>query len=80
MTKALLDWETIDAEQINDIMEGKEPRPPKAPQPPPKSSAGDTPGAAPRRRRRPDSLFDEGRTGAALRSPVSFYEAPVRKI
>jgi cell division protease FtsH len=47
MTKALLDWETIDAEQINDIMEGKEPRPPKAPQSPPKSSAGDTPGAAP---------------------------------
>ena len=37
MTKALLDWETIDAEQINDIMEGKEPRPPKAWQPPPKS-------------------------------------------
>jgi cell division protease FtsH len=47
MTKALLDWETIDAEQINDIMEGKEPRPPKQPQTPPKSSTGDTPGAAP---------------------------------
>jgi cell division protease FtsH len=29
MTKALLDWETIDAEQINDIMAGREPRPPK---------------------------------------------------
>jgi cell division protease FtsH len=29
MTRALLDWETIDAEQINDIMAGKEPRPPK---------------------------------------------------
>lgn len=29
MTKALLDWETIDAEQIDDIMEGKPPRPPK---------------------------------------------------
>ncbi|HEY7986810.1 MAG TPA: ATP-dependent zinc metalloprotease FtsH [Methylophilaceae bacterium] len=29
MTKALLEWETIDAEQINDIMEGKAPRPPK---------------------------------------------------
>ena len=26
MTKALLDWETIDAEQINDIMAGREPR------------------------------------------------------
>ncbi|WP_329956558.1 ATP-dependent zinc metalloprotease FtsH [Collimonas humicola] len=30
MTKALLDWETIDADQINDIMEGLEPRLPKA--------------------------------------------------
>ncbi|QRM20329.1 ATP-dependent zinc metalloprotease FtsH [Dechloromonas sp. TW-R-39-2] len=29
MTKALLEWETIDAEQINDIMEGKPPRAPK---------------------------------------------------
>ena len=30
MTAALLEWETIDAEQINDIMAGKEPRPPEA--------------------------------------------------
>lgn len=29
MTKALLDWETIDGEQIDDIMAGKPPRPPK---------------------------------------------------
>lgn len=29
MTKALLDWETIDAEQIDDIMAGRPPRPPK---------------------------------------------------
>lgn len=29
MTKALLDWETIDADQIDDIMAGKPPRPPK---------------------------------------------------
>ncbi len=29
MAKALLEWETIDHEQIDDIMEGKEPRPPK---------------------------------------------------
>ena len=29
MTKALLEWETIDAEQIEDIMTGKPPRPPK---------------------------------------------------
>ena len=30
MAKALLEWETLDADQINDIMEGHEPRPPKA--------------------------------------------------
>ena len=30
MAKALLEWETIDAEQIDDIMQGKPPRPPKA--------------------------------------------------
>ena len=30
MVQALMDWETIDAEQINDIMDG---RPPRAPQP-----------------------------------------------
>ena len=32
MTAALLELETIDADQINDIMEGKPPRPPKMPQ------------------------------------------------
>ncbi|MFM9912182.1 MAG: ATP-dependent zinc metalloprotease FtsH [Methylophilaceae bacterium] len=31
MTAALLEWETIDAEQIDDIMAGKAPRPPKPP-------------------------------------------------
>jgi len=30
MTKALLDWETIDAEQIDDIVNGRPPRPPKS--------------------------------------------------
>ncbi|MBX6319482.1 ATP-dependent zinc metalloprotease FtsH [Pigmentiphaga sp.] len=29
MAKALLEWETIDADQINDIVEGRPPRPPK---------------------------------------------------
>jgi len=29
MTRALLEWETIDADQINDIMGGNPPRPPK---------------------------------------------------
>jgi cell division protease FtsH len=30
MTTALLEWETIDAEQIDDIAQGKPPRPPKS--------------------------------------------------
>ena len=29
MTKALLEWETLDSDQVGDIMEGKPPRPPK---------------------------------------------------
>jgi cell division protease FtsH len=29
MAKALLEWETLDAEQVNDIMQGRPPRPPK---------------------------------------------------
>jgi cell division protease FtsH len=33
MAQALLEWETIDAEQIDDIMAGRPPRPPKEPQP-----------------------------------------------
>ena len=44
MAKALMEWETIDAEQVNDIMEGRPPRPPKPPAnpqtpPPPQGSA-----------------------------------------
>lgn len=31
MTQALLEWETIDADQINDIMAGNAPRPPQPP-------------------------------------------------
>jgi cell division protease FtsH len=30
MAKALLEWETLDADQLDDIMSGKPPRPPKA--------------------------------------------------
>jgi cell division protease FtsH len=46
MAKALLEWETIDADQIGDIMAGRPPRPPRpaqAPQQPPQTGA---PGAA----------------------------------
>ena len=46
MTKALLEWETIDADQIDDIIEGRPPREPKVPAPHVDSS--DTPsGPAP---------------------------------
>ena len=56
MTKALLEWETIDAEQINDIMAGRAPRPPKPAAtvmqpppstPPPTGAAPATPPATP---------------------------------
>jgi len=43
MAKALLDWETIDAEQIEDIMQGREPRPPKDWTPPSNKPSGPKP-------------------------------------
>ncbi len=54
MAKAMLEWETIDSDQIDDIMAGRPPRPPKDwPSPPsrPSGSSGDgssvKPGGAP---------------------------------
>ncbi|HAY28768.1 MAG TPA: ATP-dependent zinc metalloprotease FtsH [Candidatus Accumulibacter phosphatis] len=48
MAAALLELETIDADQINDIMQGKPPRPPKQTQLPPANKADhNTPDAAP---------------------------------
>ena len=52
MTKALLEWETIDADQIDDIMAGRPPRPPKpspssANQPPPQDAAPTAPATTP---------------------------------
>ncbi|TXI89376.1 MAG: ATP-dependent metallopeptidase FtsH/Yme1/Tma family protein [Burkholderiaceae bacterium] len=44
MTKALLEWETIDAEQINDIMQGLEPSPPKSVSSARKSPSDNPPG------------------------------------
>ena len=58
MTAALLEWETIDAEQIDDIMQG---RPPRAPQPP--ASHNDTPDSTP-----PTGLTSAG--GNAAATPV----------
>lgn len=47
MTAALLEWETLDADQINDIMAGSQPRPPKQVQAPQAPSKDNTPGPAP---------------------------------
>jgi len=55
MTSALLEWETIDSDQINDIIEGRPPRPPKTPQGP--SDTSDTP---------PTGLAAGGSTAAAV--------------
>jgi len=55
MAKALLEWETIDASQIEEIMTGREPHPPKDWTPtnlpsgggtPPPMSPGSTPATA----------------------------------
>ncbi len=47
MTKALLEWETIDSDQINDIIEGRPPRPPKVPEAPMDSTGAPPSGTAP---------------------------------
>jgi cell division protease FtsH len=52
MTKALLEWETIDSDQINDIMAGNPPRSPRPPQSsqapqPPQDQAPTAPAATP---------------------------------
>ncbi|MDD2535270.1 MAG: ATP-dependent zinc metalloprotease FtsH [Macromonas bipunctata] len=45
MAKALLEWETIESDQLDDIMAGKPPRPPKdwVPRNPPTGGGGDQP-------------------------------------
>ena len=47
MTAALLELETIDADQINDIMDGRAPRAPKPSSQTPRRPSDDSPGAAP---------------------------------
>jgi len=55
MAKALLEWETLDAEQLNDIMAGNPPRPPKA------SASTATP---------PGGAASDGAQGAAAPAPT----------
>ncbi len=48
MAKALLEWETLDSDQVNDIMQGRPPRPPKPATPPaPSSTSGSSPSPSP---------------------------------
>lgn len=63
MAKALLDWETIDADQIDDIMEGLAPRPPKT------SKEAVKPEAA-------QAAAPEGEAGAAEEPKAEDAEAP----
>lgn len=49
MAKALLEWETIEIEQLDDIMAGREPKPPKdwTPKKPPADDSNNSSGGAP---------------------------------
>jgi len=59
MAKALIEWETLDAEQIDDIMAGKEPRPPQGTSGKPSSGASQKPEAKPGVKPRLDSPASE---------------------
>jgi cell division protease FtsH len=61
MTKALLEWETIDAEQIEDIMQGRPPRPPQELAPVNNDASDNTP---------PTGLASAGDSGNAAATPV----------
>ncbi|OWT60253.1 ATP-dependent zinc metalloprotease FtsH [Candidimonas nitroreducens] len=61
MAAALLEWETIDADQIQDIMDGRPPRPPKVPQ----ASADASDSATP-----PTGLSSAGGNSSAAANPV----------
>jgi cell division protease FtsH len=57
MAKSLLEWETLDAEQLNDIMAGRPPRPPKP------SASVAKPGG--------DGAANDGTQGAAAPTPAA---------
>jgi cell division protease FtsH len=65
MTKALLEWETIDREQLQDIMDGKPPRPPKSSSS--STDGGGTPPAVTDDRREEDA----GDTGSDSAEPAA---------
>jgi len=59
MAKALLEWETLDTEQINAIMEGKTPRPPVGPVDTPGDPKSSKPGRKTRAKPRMDTPAGE---------------------
>lgn len=67
MTKALLEWETIDADQIEDIMSGRPPRPPKP-----------SPGSQPPQDAAPNAPAENSEPAATQQPPpsVSAGDAP----
>ena len=65
MTQALLEWETIDSDQIGDIMEGRAPRPPDGTREPSRVPGGGGP---------------DGRRVAPLRDPVRAHPARHRRV
>ena len=76
MAKALLEWETIDSEQIDDIMAGKPPRPPKDWTPSTHQAAAAGSAAGQHRRRAGRGLTRPERQSGAISTgpagPVSF--------
>jgi cell division protease FtsH len=47
MAKCLMEWETLDADQIDDILAGRPPRPPKSTSKPSTPPSGESPGPSP---------------------------------
>jgi cell division protease FtsH len=58
MAKALLRFETLDANQVNDIMAGRDPRPP-----------ADSSGSSPAVSNQPDSVGNAGASGMPNLNP-----------
>ena len=56
MASALLKWETLDAEQLDDIMAGKDPREPKPPESQDTRKSAESQGKAPAQEQEGDSV------------------------
>lgn len=81
MAHALLEWETIDGEQIDDILAGRAPRPPKAAESAPAAAKtyASAPAAQPAAQPAPqaaDANADANAAGAAPAAPAAAAETP----